>query len=175
MDYITQALSREKIRVFSKIFRRIFGIDDDLSPFPVLEALEKVPDIFKNTVVNIEKDDELPCNVPARCYLNEIGEFTIEIKESVYNGAYIKKTGAYLGFICHEMCHIFLYKMGYTPLLERSFENNELPAYKSVEWQTKALCGEVMMPYEATKNMSCEDIVNKYHVSQGFAKHRQKY
>lgn len=59
--------------------------------------------------------------------------------------------------------------------MERSFNNNELPAYVSVEWQAKALCGEVMMPYEATKNMSTEEIVNKYGVSKSSAQYRKKY
>ena len=175
MDYITKALSRKEIRVFSRIFRRLFDVNNDVSEFPVLYALEKVSDVFKDTTVSILEDNELPFNVPARCYPNESGGFTIEIKNSVYTGAYEKKIGAYLGFICHEMCHIFLYKMGYTPLLERRFGNNELPAYESVEWQAKALCGEVMMPYEATKNMSGEQIMKRYHVSKGFVEHRRKY
>ena len=110
MDYITKALSRKEIRIFSRIFRRLFDVNDDVSEFPVLYALEKVSDVFKDTTVSILEDNELPFNVPARCYPNESGGFTIEIKNSVYTGAYEKKIGAYLGFICHEMCHIFLYK-----------------------------------------------------------------
>ena len=51
----------------------------------------------------------------------------------------------------------------------------KLPAYCSVEWQTKALCGEVMMPYEQTKNMTQREIMEKYQVSKGFAKTRQHY
>ena len=49
MDYITKALSRKEIRVFSRIFRRLFGINDDISEFPVLYALERVPEVFKDT------------------------------------------------------------------------------------------------------------------------------
>ena len=70
------------------------------------------------------------------------------------------------------MCHGFLFKIGYTPIVERSFGNNEIRPFESVEWQAKALCGEVMMPYEATKNMSLEEIVEKYHVSKGSAYYR---
>ncbi len=110
----------------------------------------------------------------ARCIPNDQGGFTIEIKESIYVGAYEKQIGAFLGFICHEICHIFLFRIGFTPIFERSFENNELPAYCSVEWQAKALCAEVMIPYEETKGMSVSSIENTYHVSKAFAKNRKK-
>lgn len=175
MDYITKPTTREDIRNFSKIFRIIFGVEDDNAPFPVLNALEKMPDIFKGSNYIIVEDGDLPTNVPARCLLNEFGNFTLEIKESIYKGAYENQVGAYLGFICHEICHVFLYKIGFTPIIERSFGNNKIPSYESVEWQAKALCGEVMMPYNATADMSCEEIMNVYHVSKGSARYRKRY
>lgn len=91
MDYITKATNREELRKFSKFFRFIFGVKNDKSPFPVLEALEKLPDVFKGSNFVIVEDDELPANVPARCSPDEFGNFTIEIKESVYKGAFDKK------------------------------------------------------------------------------------
>lgn len=59
--------------------------------------------------------------------------------------------------------------------MTRSFDNGEIPAYCSAEWQAKALCGEVMVPYEASIGMSKEEIIAKYHVSKGIANYRQKY
>lgn len=44
-----------------------------------------------------------------------------------------------------------------------------------MEWQAKALAGEIMMPYEDTANMSVKDIMNIYGVSKDFAKTRQNY
>lgn len=175
MDYITKSVSRKELRKFSHIFRYLFGVNDDYSPFPVLHALEKMPDVFKDSHYLIVEDEALPANVPARCYPDEHGNFTIEIKASIYKGAYEKNIGAYLGFICHEICHVFLFKIGFTPIVERSFGNNEICPFKSVEWQAKALCGEVMMPYAATANMTCEDIMVKYHVSKSSAEYRKKY
>ena len=110
----------------------------------------------------------------ARCTPNNQQGFTIEIKETVYIGAYEKQIGAFLGFICHEICHVFLFKIGFMPVFERSFEDNELPAYCSVEWQAKALCAEVMIPYRETIGMKADDIEEKYHVSKAFAKKRCK-
>lgn len=173
MDYQTKPTSRKKLRVLSKVFRAIFGLNE-IELVPVLKMLEKLPDVLGGTNYIVVEDWELPENIPARCYLVEGGHFVIEIKNSIYMGAY-KNIGWCRGIICHEICHVFLYKIGFTPIWERSFENNELPAYCSVEWQTKALCGEVMMPYEQTKNMTQREIMEKYQVSKGFAKTRQHY
>ena len=141
-------------------------------PFPVLEALEKLPDIFENCNCIVVSDDELPTRTMADCMPNEQGGFTIEIKESVYRGAYENNSGASRGFICHEICHVFLFNIGYRPVFERTFADNELPAYCSVEWQAKALCAEVMIPYEESCGMTKKQIIEKYVVSNEFAKKR---
>lgn len=174
MDYITKPTSRIKLRRLSKLFREIFGVEMG-GEFPVLYALERVRDIFEGSTFEILPDNMLPKNTPARCKKIEDDAYIIEIKESIYRGAYEQHIGAYLGFICHEICHLFLFAIGHTPIYERSFKNFEIPAYESVEWQAKALCGEVMMPYEETRNMSIEDIMNNYGVSKGFAEKRKKY
>ena len=175
MDYMTKPASRIVLRAYSFLLRKLFGFTDPDVPFDVLMALEMISLIFPGTNVEIVEDNELPRNVPASCFPDSSGNFTIIIKESIYKGAYERQIGAYLGFICHEICHVFLYKIGYTPVFSRSFKNNYIPAYKSVEWQAKALCGEVMMPYEATRNMTEREIMEKYHVSFGFAKTRKTY
>ena len=111
----------------------------------------------------------------ANCKANEDGGYTIVIKDSVYDGAYRCGSGACLGFICHELCHVFLFFIGFTPIFEISFENNILPAYCSVEWQAKALCGELMIPYEESKGLTSKEIQRKYGVSKGFAKTRLRH
>ena len=175
MDYLTKPTTRSQLRFFAVVFRFLFAEMDFSSPFPVLYALEKLPDVFKGSYYVVLEDDKFPSNVAARCIPDGSGNFVIEIKESVYKGAREKKIGAYLGHICHELCHVFLFKLGFTPITERSFGSNEIPAYESVEWQAKAMCGEVMMPYEETKGMSCEEIIRTYNVSKSFANYRQRY
>ena len=110
----------------------------------------------------------------AQCSLNEYGGLTIESKESVYQGAYEKHVGALLGFICHEIAHVFLFFIGFTPIYERSFADNELPAYCSVEWQAKALCAEIMIPFEESKGMTAKQIEERYLVSKAFAQKRRQ-
>lgn len=173
MDYKTKATSRRDLRRYSQILRKIFNVPLT-GPFPVLEALDKISDVFKNCNYEIVEDKKMPPQTMARCIPNDLGGFTIEIKETVYDGAYEKQIGAFLGFICHEICHIFLFYIGFRPVFERGFENNELPAYCSVEWQAKALCAEVMIPFEESQGMSVTLIENIYHVSKAFAKNRKK-
>ena len=174
LDYMTKPTSRRELRQMAPLFRALFGVDKS-SVFPVMEALEKLPDVFPGSSFVVLPDNNLPADTPARCRPDAKGNFVVEIKETVYNGACYKKIGAYRGFIVHEICHIFLYKIGFTPIYTRSFENNKIPAYCSVEWQTKALCGEVMMPFDDTKDMCSEEIHIYYGVSKAFAEYRHSY
>lgn len=173
MDYETKPTSRKDLRRFASYVREIFDIPDT-GPFPVLDVLERLPDVFKGTGYQIVEDKKLAPQTMAQCIPNEDGGFTIEIKESVYVGAYEKQIGAFLGFICHEICHVFLFEIGFTPVYTRSLAKGEIPAYRSVEWQAKALCAEVMIPYEESRGMKPKAIVEKYKVSQAFATNRRK-
>ncbi len=172
MDYKTKPTSLRDIRKYSVIVRRLFNVPRG-GPFPVLQALEHLGDVFGNCNYLVVEDTRLPPQTMARCVPNALGGFTIEIKQSVYDGAYEKGIGAFLGFICHEICHIFLFKIGFTPVYERSFADNALPAYCSVEWQAKALCGEVMIPYDESRGMSVDQIRTTYHCSKAFAEVRR--
>ena len=173
MDYETKPTSRKDLRRYSVYFRELF-CTPIAGPFPVLAALDKLNDVFDDCNYIIVEDRKLAPQTMAQCIPNEEGGFTIEIKESVYRGAYEHNIGAFRGFICHELCHIFLFKIGFTPIYARSFANNEIPPYKSVEWQAKALCAEVMIPFDESVGMMPKTIVEKYHVSQAFAYARRK-
>lgn len=171
-DYRTKPIKRAFIRSFSKYIRSLLGLNY-FEPFPVLIALEKLPFYIKGTECIIVEDQELPVDVFAQCYPKVDGGFVIEIKQTVYDGAYNNHNRAFLSFICHEISHVFLFSMGYMPVSLRSFKKDErIPAYCSVEWQAKALCGELMIPYEATVDMDIVTIMEKYHVTEASAKYR---
>ena len=172
MDYLTKPTSRLKLRVHSMLFRKMFKVPLT-GKFPVMEVLERLPDVLENCRYLVVDDKDLPAQTMCWCYANGDGGFDIEIKESVYDGA-LKGNGAFRGFICHEICHLYLFFKGFTPVFERAFEDHKIPAYRSVEWQAKALCGEVMIPYEESRGMSLSDLVEKYGVSQAFATHRRR-
>jgi len=169
MDYITKPVSRDELRKLSKLMRRVFGIPL-VGAFPVLRILDQLRERF-NTIYEIVEDSELPPNVMAQCTPRDDGGYKIQIKESVYDDAY-RGDGASLGFICHEICHVFLFLVGYKPVFERSFEDRRIEPFRSVEWQAKALCGEVMIPYEESANMDEEEVMRTYKTSRSFARYR---
>ena len=173
MDYRTKPTSRKNLREYAKVFRELFNVPQE-GAFPVMEVLDKIPEVFKGSNYEIVEDDALPPTVMAQCFPNYENGFTIEIKESVYEGAYENKEGAFIGFICHEICHVFLFTIGFTPIFAIDVADEEVPAYCSVEWQTKALCAEVMLPFEESTGMKQKEIMEKYNVSKAFAQKRKQ-
>lgn len=175
MDYETKPLSRIAIRNIATNMRRAFGIFSDYEPFPVLLALDKMSSLFPNTTYEVVEDTALDGNVFACCMPKPEGGFVIYIKQTVYDGAYYENIPSFLCFICHEICHVVLFYLGFTPISNRAVSNTEaIPSFKSVEWQAKALCGEVTIPYEATKGMKAKEIMEKYPVTEASAKYRVK-
>ena len=174
MDYETYPTSRAKVRLYAKLFRRIFKLSQ-CGPIDPLMLLDRLSEVFDDVFYEIVEKSELPDNVPARCIMTKKEGFIIQIADYVYEGAYEKKTGGYRMHIMHEILHPYVYKLGFTPIYSRSVENKKIPAFKSVEWIVKAMAGEVMMPYEETYDMYPEEIEEKYGVSKAQAQFRMKY
>lgn len=174
MDYETRATSRGELRLYAKLFRTICGFtaDEPIDPIALLDWLPELEG-FENVRYEIVYNNALPGNVPAQCERNEDG-YLIQIKESVYCGAYEKKTGGHRMHIIHEIMHPFAEKLGFTPVFSRRL-TKDIPNYKSLEWIVKALAGEVMMPYEATEGMTANDIMSNFGVSKMAAERRLKY
>ena len=173
MDYRTKGISRNQLRNLAKVIRFSWEYDDS-SPFnPILE-LDRLHLHIKRVTYEIVMDDELPKNVPAACEIVENDNIIIKIKEKVYVGASERKIGGDLMDITHEIMHAFLYRIGFKPTLCRSYQNNSIKPYESMEWQAKALAGEVMIPYEASKGLSVDEIMRKFHVSKSAAEMRVK-
>lgn len=176
MDYITKPVSRAALRKISAVVREVFGCKSDNEPFPVLHALDMLSDVVPNSTYNIVEDCDLPKNVFAQCRPTFDGGFIIEIKQTVYDGAHRNKNTAFLCFICHEICHVVLFYLGFTPISERSISGDtQVERFRRVEWQAMALCGEVTIPYEATKDMTVKEIVEKYNVTKASAEYRVRH
>lgn len=174
MDYESRlSLSRMQIREISKFARRLLKIKT--VKFPVLKALEKLIDKFSNNLYyRVLSDDEFETNVMAEIVPEGNDVYCIKIRETVYEKA-VNGDRASLGYICHEMCHfilIHIFDAGPVMYVDkiglaytRSFKDNELPRYKSMEWQAMALCGEIMIPYEKCKNYTFKQIVSRTYSS----------
>ncbi len=171
MDYLTKPVTRSQLRELSQIFRQMFSVPLT-GRFPVLDVLERFHEKFPGSYYVIIEDEDMPATIPARCKVLENGAFEIQLRRSTYDGAYKHQAGAFRDHIVHEMSHAFLYSIGFTPTMERRFKNGRICCYCSSEWQAKALCGEIMMPYEETKGLSSHEIAENYGVSQAQAKYR---
>lgn len=174
MDFVIKATNRYELRLYSRLFRSICGFTED-EPIDPVELLDSLPDLegFGDVRYEVVYNNVLPGNVPARCIPDDSG-YLIQIKESVYLGALEKKTGGYRMHIMHEIMHSFLDKLGYRPIYERQL-TKETPVYCRLEWAVKAIAGEVMIPYNATMDMSEKDIISYYGVSPAAAKKRKTY
>lgn len=174
MDYETQATNRRELRACAKLFRSICGFSQN-EPIDPIVLLDRLPDLeaFEDVRYEIVYNDVLPGTVPAQCEKTDDG-WLIQIKESVYMGAYEKKTGGHRMHIMHEIMHPFADKLGFRPIFSRKLMK-DTPPYRRLEWIVMALAGEVMMPYAATANMSAKEIMATYGVSKVAAEKRLKY
>lgn len=175
MDYKTRRISRKKIRSAARLFRAIFSdcVSSDGLFVNVIKITDKIPDIPGFNIEIEIVDDGILGDIPGRCMPNYNGEFLIQIKETVFDGA-CDGIGGYRMHIMHELSHAFLCMLGYAPICERNFKNYQLMPCESMEWQAKALAGEILIDYELTKGMNTIDIVDKCGVSIDSAINRVK-
>ena len=174
MDYETKPAQRKELRLYAKLFRSICGLNSD-EPVDPVSLLDRLRDMegFGDVRYEVLYNNNLPGNVPAQCTKDEDG-YLIQIKDSVYTGAYEKKIGGHRMHIMHEIMHVFADKIGFQPIFTRKL-TKETPCYCKLEWIVMALAGEVMMPYEATKNMNVTELIKNYGVSKAAAEKRLKY
>lgn len=174
MDYETKPTSRKDLRLYAKLFRSICNASEN-EPINPLDLLDKLSDLegFEDVKYEVVYNNELPGAVLAQCIKDETG-YLIQIKESTYSRAYEKKSGGDRMHIMHEIMHVFADKLGFKPVFSRRL-TKEIPCFKRLEWIVMALAGEVMMPYDATKDMTLDELMDTYGVSKAAAEKRQKY
>lgn len=174
MDYETKPTNRKELRLYAKLFRSICGFNASEPVDPVI-LLDRIPELegFEDVRYEIVYDDALSGTVPAQCEKTSDG-YVIQIKESVYLGAYERGVGGHRMHIMHEIMHVFADKLGFKPIFSRQL-TFDVPAFRRLEWIVKALAGEVMMPYEATEGLNSVELMSKYGVSKDAADKRLKY
>lgn len=177
MDGITRPVSRLILRDIANKFRERF-CQNNLY-INVLALIEVFPIYFPKCIIIIVPDNELEEGIPSaieKQVCQGEDKYIIKIKESVYERA-CNGSGGDRMHIMHEMSHyILIEEYDFKPITARSY-GDICVRYKprSIEWQAKALAGEIMMPYELTKGMSAKEISRKCGVSIDAAKMRTKY
>lgn len=157
IDYETRPVSRKLIRKFSKIIRNDLKIKNN--KISIDEIMDKVY-LKYGVTFSYEEANEFDDGVV--CYLDFEGEEPcVHIRNDVYENA-SRGDRKSIGFIIHEICHFYLIKIfKYQPVNLVPFPSRFLPNYKSMEWQAKALCGEVMIPFDQFKDKTIEEILEK--------------
>lgn len=165
MDYEAKiGLDRSTVRKIAYFIRKM--LDIKTIKFPVLKALGKLENKFDSCLYcSVLPDTDFEYKVMAEMVPEGDNKYCIKIRQTVYNDAAQGKRSS-LGFICHEMCHFILvhvFNIGpkmqeNDPVFARSV--NKIPAYKSMEWQAMALCGEIMIPYDECKDYTFKEIVS---------------
>ncbi len=176
MDYKTKPITRRNIRLIAIFVRKHLFKCKNKYYFDVISALEILPKKLHNVTYEILSDDDPELNnIPATTVSDMEGNYCIKIKESVYEGAYFKKIGGYRNHVMHEISHVILFSLGFTPYFDRTYNNYQLKNYESIEWQAKALAGEILIPYKETQGMTVKSIMKKCKVSKPAAEKRVSF
>lgn len=163
----TEPLSRKKIRIIVKKILEMLDIKRD-TPIPVCNILDFLSFSEFKLEYEIVKDERLK-NEYAVTDL-KIGK--ILIRESVFDKA---SKGSYRDrfTIAHEIGHYFLHCLYGNVSLCRAKEN--IKPYESPEWQADTFAGELLVNTDDNlKNLSIEDIQQKYEVSRQVAEIQKK-
>lgn len=156
MTMMAAPLSRKQIRELALGLRRICGLESRVD-FPVMQFLEWIlADPDRGADLEILPDSQMD-NIYG---LTNTFSNVIMVRESVYKGA-VHGIPRDRFTLCHEIGHFFLHR----PEI-MSFARGEVPKYRDPEWQANTFAGELMAPYELTKDMSIDEMVLKCGMSR---------
>lgn len=149
--------SRKNIRRIANWLKSELGLTID-EPVDVFHLMEKVlykeleDYSFEVHTVEEMKEDE------GKTYPSEN---RVLIREDVYELALEDDARARFTFI-HELGHLVLHDQ--VPVYARNEE--EVKKYEDPEWQADCFAGEFLMPLDGIKDLTVENIMQKYGVSR---------
>ncbi|MGN0405350.1 MAG: ImmA/IrrE family metallo-endopeptidase [Bariatricus sp.] len=157
MNIAATGMSRKTIREIAGIVRKSCGCDDK-PYFPIAQFIEFVLGNPDNPEFNYEIVDP---NEMEDMYGNtNTGTNTMRIRSDVYERA-VKGVPRDRFTLCHELGHYLLHR----PEM-MSYARGEVPRYCNPEWQANTFAGELMAPYNLTKNMSVDEIMKRCGMSR---------
>lgn len=162
--FVAEPLSRGKIRKFTLELRKLLKLENEIY-FPVIPFLEVIlPTVDSNFEFHIVPGEELP-NKYAVAYPEEN---LIKIREDVYERA-INGVPRDRFTIAHEIGHLILHTDNRIALA-REIGIEQIPSFRDPEWQANTFAGEILVPFDLTKDMSSEEIQTNCGVSKSVAK-----
>ncbi|MGI6107404.1 MAG: ImmA/IrrE family metallo-endopeptidase [Lachnospiraceae bacterium] len=166
IEYVAEPKSRAEIRSITMAFRKFLHLNNKVY-FPIVELLDIFCELWDDFSYEIVDDSTFPPNVHAD---TDVLRHHIRIKQSVYEGA-VSGNGRDRMTIAHEVAHYFLMCFcGFS--FQRNFTEKKIPAYCSPEWQAKCFAGELLIPFDLTKDMSPSEIAECCGVSVAAASYQ---
>lgn len=157
--------SRYKIRKICNELKEKFGLKN--KKIDIIKFMELIIPLLKYEYEILE-DKEMKMN-----YADfNPSEKILRIRESTYIGA--KKGDKRDRFtIAHELGHIILHSI-YNPNIKFCRLEEEIKPYEDIEWQANTFAGEFLVDYSVIKDMSIQDISEKFGVSKKVAEIQKK-
>lgn len=166
--YEANPRSIEQIRFLAKIARTIINVDIH-EEMNLLNVLDLMCFKFKHKKFSYEivADDDKTFSEDEEAH-TDISIGKIYIKESVYCD--LKTPYSRSNFtIAHELGHFYLHHIsGF--VLPRTTKPDKV--YLNPEWQADQFAAEFLMPLEGIKDLSSDEIMDKYNVSRQAAETR---
>ena len=158
-------LSRARIRKIAKDLKRDFCLTN--GRIDIIKFIEGVSSILGMDYEYVE-DSQLPNKYAETDPLRKI----IIIKESVCiraaNGSVRDRFT-----LAHELGHIVLHSLN-NPEVKFCRFDEVIKPYEDIEWQANTFAAEFLVDVEEAKNLTIEEIVEKYGVSQTVAAIQKK-
>lgn len=135
-------LSIKQIRNYAERIRYAFGVNDNM-----YVDIEELIDIIIPKLVPEFHYDVRPVSAMGDNHGQaNPSEMLISLREDVYNGM-VKGEGRDRFTVMHEIGHLFMHQPEQI-VLNRSANNQKLPAYKDPEWQANCFAGEFIAYHE---------------------------
>lgn len=151
--------SRLDLLLFADFIHRVVGYDGSTA-FPIVPFMENVlPQVYPDACLEI---------VPVGGLGDKLGEtfpanHLIRLPQDVYDAA-VAGDGFPRMTVAHEVSH-FLWHEKVPVSLARRRAGNEVPPYRTSEWQADALAGALLMPIRRIVFMEPYEVEEKYLVS----------
>lgn len=158
MNHKCTPISREKIKKLALDFRKQFDVNSLV--FPIIEIIDSLHCQELLSFMIISDDDKLLSNDELALY--DLNSNVMYIKESVYLEA-LNGIGRSRFTLTHELSH---YLLLYVMKFEVNDTIDEVKPYEDPEWQANYLAGELLAPYDMTKDFTVNDYIEKCLVSE---------
>ena len=162
-------LSNVVICDIARQFRKILGIKEK-SPVDILSVLEiAMPLIDTEFNYSVRKKADMEVDAHAD---TDHDNSEIVILDEIYNRT-IEGHGRDRLTIAHEIGHYILHNKQMC-VLTRVYAGETVKTYEDPEWQADAFAGEFLCPAEVAKDLTVNEIVARYGISEKAAKMQKR-